>query len=85
MLQTSKSLRWAALMTVIDHTDVITAYAWMHLSAENGFVFAPRDKDKIAKTMFAGQIIRAEEIAATLQTNLPAANSAATASPTLQG
>jgi len=63
------------------NSDVITGYAWMHLSAQNGFVFAPRDKDKIAKTMFAGQIIRAEELAATLQTNLPAANPATTPQP----
>lgn len=61
------------------NSDVIAAYAWLHLSAVNGFIYAKKDKDKVAKTMFAGQIIRAEELAATLQTALPAANPQITA------
>ena len=41
-------------------TGPISAYAWYSIAGENGFVFGKKDKDIIAETMFAGQLIKAE-------------------------
>jgi len=43
--------------------DLVAAYAWYNIAAENGFIYAKKDKEKIAKSMYAGQVIRAEEMA----------------------
>ena len=43
-------------------TDPISAYAWYSIAGENGFVFGKKDKDIIAETMFAGQLIKADEL-----------------------
>jgi|TARA_B100001971_G_C18264702_1_gene590815 hypothetical protein len=54
--------------------DIATGYAWYSIAADSGFVFAKRDKEKIAQKMYPGDIIRAEEIAKGLRGSFAHAN-----------
>ena len=54
--------------------DLVAAYAWYIIAAENGFIYAKKDKEKIAKSMYAGQVIRAEEMAKEFLNNMPVAD-----------
>ena len=59
--------------------DHVTAQVWYIISAENGFLFAKKDRDKHASEMFAGHLIRAEEQAAQWLKDSPHLVNAATA------
>ena len=54
--------------------DLVAAYAWYNIAAENGFIYAKKDKEKIAKSRYAGQVIRAEEMAKKFSNKMPAAD-----------
>jgi TPR repeat protein len=54
--------------------DLVAAYAWYNIAAENGFIYAKKDKEKIAKSMYAGQVIRAEEMAKKFSNKIPVAD-----------
>ena len=66
----------------VPQQDLVAAYAWYNIAAENGFIYAKKDKEKIAKSMYAGQVIRAEEMAKEFLNQMPVADKpTVTASP----
>ena len=54
--------------------DLVAAYAWYNIAAENGFIYAKKDKEKIVKSMYAGQVLRAEEMAKEFLNQMPVAD-----------
>ena len=66
----------------VPQQDLVAAYAWYNIAAENGFIYAKKDKEKIAKSMFPGQVIRAEDMAREFLNQLHTGDtSAVTATP----
>ena len=54
--------------------DIPTGYAWYSIAADNGLVFARRDREKIAQKMYPGDMIRGEEITRQLLGSFPQSN-----------
>ena len=71
-------MRYQALIFDFDGTIADTLQAgisiYNNIAAENGFIYAKKDKEKIAKSMYAGQVIRAEEMAKEFLNQMPVAD-----------